>query len=62
MNMIGHSTCGDEPARMIPQDPANVLKQARLYVGLDLRLTVFCAEYDVAMERREGLWHGGSRA
>lgn len=60
--MVRRSTCRDEPARVVPQDPADVLKKARLYVGLDPRLTVFCAENDVAMERCEGLWHRGSRA
>jgi len=50
--MVRHSTCRDEPAGVIPQNPADVLKQARLHLGPDLRLTVFCAEYDVAVQKR----------
>jgi hypothetical protein len=62
MDMVRHSTCRDEPARMVPKNAANVLKQARLYVGRDPRLTMFRAEDNVAMECGERLWHWGSRA
>jgi hypothetical protein len=56
--MIRHATGRDQAAGVISRDAADVFEEARLEFGGDLRLTVFCAEDDMAMERRKGLRHG----
>jgi hypothetical protein len=48
--MIGHATGGDESARMVAQDSANVFKEARLYCRIYPGLSVFGAEDNMAVE------------
>jgi len=62
MEMIRHSTCRDEPARVIPPYRANVFKQAGLHVRIDSPAMVLRLENNMAMECGERLWHTGSGA